>query len=152
MSDIGDRNSVDVDDYVALTVLCTEYCWLRDFSQVEQIPELFTEDCVWVPPPGLGYAPAPLHGRKALADALARRNTEYVTRTLISNSRFVKDGPNTARGWVNYTIYAAHRDEVKVPVPQMVGDWICTFEKGADGRWRFKTKKTEISFGGLRSV
>lgn len=152
MSDIGEYDSVSADDHAALAALCTEYCWLRDFGQVEKIPLLYTEDCEWIPPAGLGYAPSPITGREALANALSKRNAEYVTRTLISNLRFVKDGDRTARGWVNFTIYAAHRDEVKVPVPQMVGDWICTFHKGGDGRWRFARKKTEIAFGGLRVV
>jgi ketosteroid isomerase-like protein len=152
MTDIGDYGSLDASDQAALTALCTEYCWLRDYSQVEKIPLLFTEDCLWIPPAGLGYAPVALEGRQALADALSRRNKDFVTRTLISNLRFVKDGPDTARGSVNFTIYAAHRDELKVPIPQMIGDWLCTFRKGSDGRWRFATKKTELAFGGLRVV
>lgn len=152
MEDIGDYDSLSPEDRMALTALCTEYAWRKDFFHVEKIAELFTEDCVWYPVPGTTYAPTTIEGRQAVHEAWTKRSREFLTRTMISNLRFVKDGPKSARGWVNFTEYAVHVDEVKVPIPLMVGDWLDTYEKCADGKWRIKTKRSEIKFGGLRVV
>jgi ketosteroid isomerase-like protein len=145
-------DALSVDDRAALTALCTEYMWLKDNFRGEKVPELFTDDCVWTPSQRTPHTRKEVRGRKAIIEAWSNRTREILTRTLISNLRFVKDGPAAARGWVHFTEYAAHLDEVKVPVPIVIGDWIDTYVKGVDGRWRIKSKTTEIAFGGFRSV
>jgi hypothetical protein len=151
LADLGGYDSVSVEDRIALTALCTEYCWLKDNSQAEKVADLFTDDGVWGLPPGHPSG-TEVRGRKALVEAWTKRTKAYVSRTLISNLRFLRDGPNSVRGWVTFCEFAAHRDELKVATPLMVGDWVDTYRKGADGKWLFTSRNINIIFGGLRVV
>jgi hypothetical protein len=152
MEESARHDSLSARDYAALTALCIEYMWLKDHFMAERVPDLFTEDCIWIPSQETPNARNAVVGREALIAVWSKRTRSILTRTLISNPRFKKDGANGARGWLHFTEYAAHIDEVKVPVPLLVGDWVDTFEKGVDGRWRFKSKRTSVVFGGFRSV
>lgn len=139
-------------DRSALTALCTEYMWLKDNFRAERVPDLFTEDCVWIPSQRTPNTRSEVRGRSALVKVWSNRTREILTRTLISNLRFVKEGPDSAQGWVHFTEYAAHLDEIKTPVPIVIGDWFDTYRRCADGKWRIRSKRTEVAFGGFRSV
>lgn len=151
MSDQFAYHSVSPEDRAALTALNTEYAWLVDFGHAERIPELFTDDCVWEPPPG--YPGKTLTGRGEMIDFWKRRadpsQFPFVSQRLISNLRFAMDGPTAARGWVSFTEYAARIGEKASATPVLVGNWLDTYAKGADGKWRFRTRKVSITFGGL---
>ncbi|MGO9931081.1 MAG: nuclear transport factor 2 family protein [Steroidobacteraceae bacterium] len=149
MSDLDDYDSLGAEDRAALTALCTEYCWRKDNFQAEKVADLFTDDGVWGLPPGHPSG-TEVRGRKALVDAWTKRPKYCVSRTLISNLRFLPDGPDAARGWVTFCEFAAHRDDFRPANVLMVGDWVDTYRKGADGKWQFTSRNINILFGGMR--
>jgi len=149
MSDLFAYDTLSVEDRANLTALCMEYAWRVDFGHAETVPELFTDDCTWVAPPGAAVG-GTVHGKAQMIDHWKRRaQVAVTTRHLLSNLRFVKDGPNTARGWVSLTCYVAHRDEPKPATPKIVCDYHDTYEKGVDGRWRIRVRRIEGVFGAL---
>jgi hypothetical protein len=149
MSELFAYDTLSIADRTALTALCTEYCWRVDFGHAERIPDLFTDDCTWVGPPGAAVG-GTVHGRAQMIDHWKRRaQVPVTTRHLLSNLRFVQDSPKSARGWISLTCYVAYRGEPKPAAPKIVVDYLDAYEKGADGRWRIKERRIEGVFGAL---
>lgn len=149
MSDLFAYDTLSTEDRSSLTALCMEYCWRVDFGHAERIPELFTEDCVWVAPPGAAVG-GTVTGMAQMIDHWRRRaQLRVTTRHLLSNLRYTADGPAGARGWISLTCYVAHEGEPKPASAKIVADYLDTYRKGADGRWRICTRRIETIFGGL---
>jgi uncharacterized protein (TIGR02246 family) len=149
MSDLLEYQTLSVEDRVGLTALNMEYAWRVDFGHAESVPELFTDDCVWAAPPGAAVG-GTVNGRAQMIDHWKRRaQVQVTTRHVISNLRFVLDSPATARGWVSLTCYVAHQGEPKPATAKIVADYLDTYAKGADGRWRIRTRHIETVFGAL---
>jgi hypothetical protein len=151
MSELAAYDSLTPEVRTALTALCTEHCWLKDHLQAELIPALYTEDGRYETPLG-GPNGTVIEGRSALTELWGTRTKSFLTRTLLANMRFVQDSPTSVRGWISFSEFAAHMNEMKVALPMMVGEWVDTYEKGADSRWKIKSRKVEIRFGGPRAV
>lgn len=149
MSELFAYQSISAEDRAGLTALCMEYCWRVDFGHAERVPELFTEDCVWVAPPGAAVG-GTVSGMTQMIDHWKRRaQVRVTTRHMLSNLRFVAEGPGAARGWVSLTCYVAHEGEPKPAAAKIVADYLDTYRKGADGRWLIQTRRIETIFGAL---
>ncbi len=153
MSDLAGYDTLSVEDRVALTTLIMEYAWRADHphEHADSVPELFTDDCVWELPPG--HPSGTIRGRGEIVQYWRGRldpaKFPYVSRRLISNLRFVQDGPGTARGWISFTEYGAKIGGPTPATPVIIGDWLDSYQKGADGKWKIKARKVEIKFGSL---
>jgi len=149
MSDPSAYDTLDPADRAALTALCMEYCWRVDFGHAECVPELFTEDCLWVAPPGAAVGGS-VSGMAQMIDHWKRRaQVRVTTRHLLTNLRFVMDGADAARGWISLIVYVAHEGEAKTSTPKIVADYLDTYARGADGRWRIRTRHIHTVFGAL---
>ncbi len=149
MSDEFAYGNVSAEDRASLTALCMEYCWRVDFGHALRVPELFTEDCLWVAPPGAAVGGS-VSGMAQMIDHWKRRGQVRVTtRHLLTNLRFAMEGRDGARGWVSLIVYVAHEGEAKTSVPKIVADYLDTYARGADGRWRIRTRHIHTVFGAL---
>jgi hypothetical protein len=153
MNDLGGYDSLTAEDRLALMALNTEYAWRADHPHEhgDKVPELFTDDAEWVLP--AGHPSGTVRGRAAMVEYWKGRldpvGFPYVARRLISNMRFVLDGPGRARGWISFTEYGAKLDAPKPATPVIIGDWVDAYIKGADSKWRIQSRKVDIKFGGL---
>lgn len=149
MTELSAYETVAPEDRAALTALCMEYCWRVDSGHAERVPELFTEDCLWVAPPGAAVG-GTVSGMAQMIDHWRRRaQVRVTTRHMLSNLRFAMEGPDAARGWVSLTCYVAHEGEPKAAAPKIVADYLDTYTRGADGRWRIRTRHIHTIFGAL---
>jgi hypothetical protein len=147
MNDLFAYDTLSVEDRIALTALCMEYCWRIDFGHHQMVTELFTDDCVWerIAVDSVG---GKFVGKAQMAEYWGRRaRMSVVTRHMISNLRFLKDTATSARGWVTFATYVAEEGEIRSTTATRIAQSIDTYEKGGDGKWRFKTRKLEITFG-----
>jgi|SRR5271155_5677514 len=147
MNDLFAYDALSIEDRIGLTALCMEYCWRIDFGHAQMVTALFTDDCVWerVASDSVG---GKFVGKAQLAEYWNRRaGMTVLTRHMISNLRFLKSTETSARGWVTFATYVAEQGEVRSPTPKRVAQSIDTYEKSHDGRWRFKTRTLEITFG-----
>jgi ketosteroid isomerase-like protein len=120
----------------AIEALLAEFAYLLDHGQADQAVSLFTEGAAFVSPL------ATLRGRAELtAGFAARARQTHVTRHLHTNVRVEAEGSDRARATVVLTLYRADGPGMGVPRPFLVADCLDTYERGADGRWRFAERR-----------
>lgn len=135
-------------DRVAIEQLVIEYSYLLDHGRATELAALFTPDGV-LEIPNLRLQAV---GREAIADYYARRAGEpRTTRHISTNLRLVFDTPDRATGTRTILYYRGDGAGPPFPAePGSVGEYVELFARGADGRWRFASRRSSLLFSGRK--
>jgi uncharacterized protein (TIGR02246 family) len=117
--------------------LNVEFAYLIDHDESEKVADLFTEDGVYGRSTGERSV-----GREAIRESY-RVRAEHGARTarhIFSNLRLVMEGERRARGCVILTLYAADGMPPHPAEPMLVADYDDIYERGEDGRWRYRER------------
>ena len=136
-------------DRVAIEQLVIEYYYLLDHGRATEIAALFTPDAVF-DNPNMGLRAV---GREAIAAYYARRAAEpRTTRHISTNLRLVFETSDRASGTRTILYYRGDGDTPPFPAePGSVGEYREVFQRGADGKWRFASRKSQLLFVGRRA-
>jgi len=126
-------------DRVAIEALCIEYFYLLDHGQAEKVADLFTDEGV------LDLGERVFNGKQAIRDYYAARSKTRITRHVSTNLRLVFQGQDRVQGLRTFTYYGAEGPGTPPAVPS-VADYEEVFVRGADGRWRFASRKVTPVF------
>lgn len=137
-----DYLSVDPALRAELTALCTEYVWRVDNGHAATVPELFTENAEWLGPWGTMRGHAEL--QKAW-DTRAQRTVR--TRHMLTNLRFIRQGPDHAQGQISQIVFAADGDDPFPTQPTLIAESHDSFARGPDGVWRFASRRIDLLAG-----
>lgn len=135
---LGDFGGVGPGDWARLASLCAEYCWRVDNYHSDRLPELFTEDAEWEAP---GLRMAGGDQLRAGWAAHSKRVAGRLSRHMMANMRFTRDGETTASGVVGFTVFSGARGAVAPPVPVLVGEHHDRYERQPSGHWLFKARR-----------
>lgn len=121
--------------------LVTEYGYLFDHGQADRMADLFTEN-------------AEFHGIAGSAKGRDQLHALYVktaammtaTRHCCTNLRLTIESPDRASGTVLVTSYGHRGEGMGKPHPHTVGDFQDIYVRGADGRWRFASRRVVTVF------
>jgi hypothetical protein len=135
------HDSLDPGIRQSLEALLTEFSWRADHAQGERLAELFT---------ATGRIVTPMftaEGREAIAAHFrARAVAARTSRHLWSNFRLESATPTRVRAVV-YILTFLREDTDPGPAKTfMVGDSFETFERDADGLWRFAERRLVVAF------
>lgn len=135
-------------DRVAIEQLVIEYAYLLDNGRANELAALFTPDGV-LDIHNLGLRAV---GREAIAEYYARRAAApRTTRHISTNLRLVFETPERASGTRLILYYRGDGPTPPFPAkPGSVGEYVEVFQRGADGRWRFASRKSRLLFTGSK--
>jgi hypothetical protein len=122
---------------VALEDLNTAFCYHLDHNEVEKLLELFTEDVFYT------HGPRHTRGKAELAEVFRSRtaNTPRTARHMYSGLKLEIESASRARGTSVCMTFAQNGEPPLAPaVPILVADFDDLYERGDDGRWRFKER------------
>jgi len=121
----------------ALEELNTAFCHHLDHDEVDALLELFTDDVFYT------HGPRRTHG-KAELERVFRSRTEKTPRTarhLYSGLKLDIESATSARGTCVCMTFAQNGEPPLAPaIPILVADFEDLYERGADGRWRFRER------------
>lgn len=122
---------------VALEDLNTAFCYHLDHNEVDELLGLFTDDVF--------YTHGPRHTRgKAELERVFRSRTATTPRTarhMYSGLKLHIDSESRARGTSVCMTFAQNGEPPLAPaVPILVADFEDLYERGTDGRWRFRER------------
>jgi hypothetical protein len=125
-----------------IEALVVEFAWLVDHGRAAELPDLFTPDGVFL---ATGIE---LRGREALEARFSTRGArqDRTSRHVCTNLRIEMDGADRARGTVVLINYRHDGEGMGPPVPLLVGEWDDEYARGADGRWRFASRRLSRVF------
>lgn len=117
--------------------LNAEFAYLIDHDQSELVADLFTPDGVYGRSTGERSV-----GREAIRESYRKRAAHGVrtARHIFSNLRLTIESPERARGTVILTLFAEDGPPPHPALPMLVADYDDIYERGSDGRWRFKER------------
>ncbi len=121
--------------------LVTEYGFLFDHGQADKMADLFTEDASFKGLAGTANGRAELN---AIFTKTAKAMT--ASRHCSTNLRLTVEAPDRASGYVLVTSYGHMGAGMGKPHAHTVGDFEDTYVKGADGKWRFSSRKVVSAF------
>ena len=122
---------------VALEDLNTAFCYHLDHNEVDELLELFTEDVLYT------HGPRRTHGKAELEQVFRSRtaNTPRTARHMYSGLKLDIESESRARGTSVCMTFAQNGEPPLAPaVPILVADFEDLYERGADGRWRFRER------------
>ena len=121
--------------------LVTAYGYLFDHKRAEEMAALFTEDCHFN-----GVA-GEVRGREALGKLFVKQAAHVTaTRHVTTNLWLEIQDESHATGTSTITAYAHVGEGRGKPKPHLVGDYVDTYERGADGKWRFASRRVDTVF------
>ena len=122
---------------VALEDLNTAFCYHLDHDEVDALLELFTDDVFYT------HGPRRTNG-KAELEKVFRSRTATAPRTarhLYSGLKLEIESATLARGTSVCMTFAQSGTPPLAPaIPILVADFDDVYERGADGRWRFRER------------
>jgi uncharacterized protein (TIGR02246 family) len=120
-----------------IEALNAEFAYLIDHDQSERVADLFTEDGVYGRSTGERS-----EGRAAIRESYRARAAHGVrtARHLFSNLRLVVESDRRVRGTVVLTLYAADGPPPHPADPMLVADYDDVYERGDDGKWRYRER------------
>jgi hypothetical protein len=121
----------------ALEELNTAFCYHLDHNEVEALLELFTDDVFYT------HGPRRTHGKAELEQVFRSRTvtTPRTARHLYSGLKVVIESESRARGTSVCMTFAQNGEPPLAPaIPILVADFDDLYERGADGRWRFRER------------
>jgi len=121
----------DLESVAALQRLCTEFCWLVDHGQADQVAHLFCDDVRYE---AQGTASAGIDALMLRMQARAARR-DYTSRHVASSFRFHLLGDGDVSGHSTLIVF---RDTV---VPAVVADVHDRFRRIGDGTWRIAERR-----------
>lgn len=122
---------------VALEDLNTAFCYHLDHNDPEGLLELFTDDVYYT------HGSRVSRGKAELAPVFRGRSAQQVrtSRHLYSGLRIEIDGPTRARGTSVCMTFGQYGEPPLSPaIPTLVADFVDAYERGEDGKWRFKER------------
>jgi hypothetical protein len=133
---------VDLTDHHDLERLALEVSWRVDDGRAEQIAELFTEDG------SIATLGEPSVGREALRAWGRMMDTDSPipgVRHVLTNFRFVTDGPGRASGTMYITAYLPGAAEGDVTLPFVMGRGTDHYRRTPEG-WKIASRVFEPYF------
>jgi hypothetical protein len=135
--------AADLDDLeklkirVALEELNTAFCYHLDHNDPDALLALFADDVYYTHGPRVSRGKAELEkvfrGRSAAQVRTSRHMYSGLTLTIESATR--------ARGTSVCMTFGAYGEPPLSPaIPTLVADFVDAYERGVDGRWRFKER------------
>ena len=122
---------------VALEELNTAFCYHLDHDEVEALLELFTEDVFYT------HGPRRSNGKSELEQVFRSRtaSTPRTARHMYSGLKLDIESEGRARGKSVCMTFAQNGEPPLAPaIPILVADFDDVYERGADGRWRFRER------------
>jgi len=122
---------------VALEDLNTAFCYCLDHNEVEPLIDLFTEDVYYT------HGPRVSRGRDEIAKLFrARSNGPLRTsRHMYSGLKIEIESATRARGTSVCMTFGSYGEPPLSPaIPTLVADFVDAYERGTDGKWRFKER------------
>jgi len=128
---------------VALEELNTAFCYHLDHDEVEALLDLFTDDVF--------YTHGPRHTRgKAELEQVFRSRTATTPRTarhMYSGLKLELESAARARSTSVCLTFAQNGEPPLAPaIPILVADFEDLYERGVDGRWRFRERHIKRIF------
>jgi ketosteroid isomerase-like protein len=120
-----------------IDALNSEFAYLIDHDQSEQVPELFTEDGVYGRSTGQRSV-----GREAIRAGYKSRKDHgaRTARHIFSNLRLTPLADGLVGGSCILTLYARDGLPPHPAEPLVIADYDDIYQRGEDGRWRFKER------------
>lgn len=119
----------------AIRQLVAEYTHLGDGGQIGQMVKLFEDDAVLDTPDRTYTGRDAMHGFfSGIADGTAPGPRRSFVRHFIANHRIELTGPTTANGAAYWLVIS----DVGL---ESSGRYRDSYRRGADGRWRFSSRK-----------
>jgi hypothetical protein len=121
----------------ALEDLNTAFCYHLDHDEVDALLDLFTDDVFYT------HGPRRTHGKAELEQVFRSRTakTSRTARHLYSGLKLEIESATSARGTCVCMTFAQTGEPPLAPaVPILVADFEDLYERGADGRWRFRER------------
>jgi ketosteroid isomerase-like protein len=122
---------------IEIEALNAEFAYLIDHDQSEGVADLFTADGVYGRSTGERS-----EGREAIRQSYERRKA-HGTRTarhIFSNLRITRESETRAHGTVILTLFAQDGPPPHPAEPMVVADYDDIYERGGDGKWRYKER------------
>ena len=122
---------------VALEDLNSAFCYLLDHDDVDALLELFVDDVYYT------HGSRVSHGRAELERVLRSRSAtaKRTARHLYSGLKLEIESATRARGTSVCMTFGAYGEPPLSPaIPTLVADFVDTYVRGDDGRWRFKER------------
>lgn len=122
---------------VALEDLNTAFCYHLDHNEPEALLELFTDDVYYT------HGSRISRGKAELSQVFRGRSTTQVrtARHLYSGLKLDIESATRARGTSVCMTFGQYGEPPLSPaIPTLVADFVDTYERGADSRWRFKER------------
>jgi hypothetical protein len=127
----------------ALEELNTAFCYHLDHNEVDALLELFTDDVFYT------HGPRRTQG-KAELELVFRSRTATTPRTarhMYSGLKLDIESDSRARGTCVCMTFAQNGEPPLTPaIPILVADFEDLYERGADGRWRFRERHIQRIF------
>jgi ketosteroid isomerase-like protein len=117
--------------------LNAEFAFLIDHDQSEGVPDLFTPDGVYGRSTGERSV-----GREAIRESYRKRSAhgQRTARHIFSNLRLTVESDDRVRGTVILTLFADDGPPPHPATPMLVADYDDIYERGPDGRWRYRER------------
>lgn len=121
---------------LALEELNSAFTRHLDHGEVDALIELFAEDALYT------HGERRSRGRAEIAELFRRRAAggARTARHLQSGLRIEIESPTRARGTSVCLTFAANGEPPLPATPHLVADFDDLYERGADGRWRFRER------------
>lgn len=127
---------------IALEDLNSAFTRHLDHGEVDALVALFTDDALYT------HGQRRSQGKAELADLFRSRTAggPRTARHLQSGLRIEIESPTRARGTSVCLTFAADGEPPLPATPHLVADFDDVYERGADGRWRFRQRHIERIF------
>jgi hypothetical protein len=122
---------------VALEDLNTAFCYHLDHDEVDALIELFADDVYYT------HGARVSRGKAELAKVFRGRSITQVrtSRHMYSGLKLEIESATRARGTSVCMTFGAYGEPPLSPaVPTLVADFVDAYERGTDGKWRFKER------------
>ena len=142
MTPLQSDELVDAADYTALTRLALEVAWRVDSGEAASLTDLFTDDgsIATLGEPSVGHDAIRAWGR------MMDTNSPIAgVRHVLTNFRFVADGPDRAVGTMYVTAYLAGPPETDDTLPFAMGRGTDHYRRTASG-WKVASRIFEPHF------
>ncbi len=121
----------------ALEELNTAFCYHLDHDEVDKLLALFTDDVLYT------HGPRRTQGKAELEPVFRSRTatSPRTARHLYSGLKLDIESESRARGTSVCMTFAQNGEAPLAPaIPILVADFEDLYERGADGRWRFRER------------
>jgi len=122
---------------VALEDLNTAFCYHLDHNDPDALLALFADDVYYT------HGARVSHGKAELEKVFRGRSAAQVrtSRHMYSGFKLTIESATRARGTSVCMTFGAYGEPPLSPaIPTLVADFVDAYERGSDGRWRFKER------------